>query len=294
MGTFAALSGGLAAWIRLSGQRLPEGFSAGDLALMTVATHKASRLLAKDRVTSGIRPPFTRFQGDAGPSEVSEAARGRGVRRAIGELIICPLLPRLVDRDAARRRAWWCCRGRRGWLVRYSARCSAPTCCRSLRGGRRPALTLGFVAKTPGGGSLPSHNTRLAVGPHLQGRWSTWRRSSSSRRTRRPAGGRPVPWRRRARGRRPRARVRSTGMRSSATRRRRARGCAARSPACRAGERAIPRRCASRSSRPSAARARIRPRRAGSSRETRCRAIGIPLPCTLNPTSSQAPWMSHC
>jgi hypothetical protein len=64
--------------------------AARDLALLTVATHKASRLIAKDRVTSTVRAPFTRFEGDAGPGEVSEAARGRGLRRAVGELLICP------------------------------------------------------------------------------------------------------------------------------------------------------------------------------------------------------------
>lgn len=37
-----------------------------------------------------MRAPFTRFEGDAGPSEVSEAPRGRGLRRAIGELLVCP------------------------------------------------------------------------------------------------------------------------------------------------------------------------------------------------------------
>jgi hypothetical protein len=89
-GVFAAAVGGFFAWIRASGRELPERTSPGDLALITVATHKASRLLAKDRVTSAVRAPFTRFEGDAGPSEVSESARGRGVRRAIGELIICP------------------------------------------------------------------------------------------------------------------------------------------------------------------------------------------------------------
>jgi hypothetical protein len=61
-----------------------------DLVLATVATHKLSRLIAKDRVTSGVRAPFTRFQGDGGPGEVEEAARGRGLQRAIGELLICP------------------------------------------------------------------------------------------------------------------------------------------------------------------------------------------------------------
>jgi hypothetical protein len=47
-------------------------------------------LIAKDRVTSTVRAPFTRFEGDAGPGEVSEAARGRGLRRAFGELLVCP------------------------------------------------------------------------------------------------------------------------------------------------------------------------------------------------------------
>ena len=89
-GTFLGAAGGFAAWLRASGRELPERVPSGDLALMTVATHKASRLIAKDRVTSSVRAPFTRFQRDAGPGEVDEAARGRGLRRAIGELIVCP------------------------------------------------------------------------------------------------------------------------------------------------------------------------------------------------------------
>jgi hypothetical protein len=88
--TFLALSGGFAAWLRRSGRELPARVDPGDLALITVATHKASRLVAKDRVTSAVRAPFTRFEDDAGPGEVSEVARGRGLRRAIGELIVCP------------------------------------------------------------------------------------------------------------------------------------------------------------------------------------------------------------
>ena len=83
-------TGGFAAWLHSSGRELPERVPAGDFALMTAATHKASRLLAKDRVTSAVRAPFTRFEGDAGPGEVREEARGHGLRRAIGELIICP------------------------------------------------------------------------------------------------------------------------------------------------------------------------------------------------------------
>jgi uncharacterized protein DUF1360 len=69
--------------------RLPDRYGAGDLGLMAVATFKLSRLIAKDRVTSALRAPFTRFQEDAGHGEVSEAARGRGLRRALGELLVC-------------------------------------------------------------------------------------------------------------------------------------------------------------------------------------------------------------
>jgi hypothetical protein len=90
MAIFAAVVGGFSAWVRRSGRELPERPSPGDLALVTVATHKASRLLAKDRVTSTVRAPFTEFEDDAGAGEVSEKARGRGLRRAVGELVICP------------------------------------------------------------------------------------------------------------------------------------------------------------------------------------------------------------
>jgi hypothetical protein len=89
-GTFLASSAAFAAWFRASGRELPERMPARDLALLTVATHKLTRLIAKDRVTSTVRAPFTRFEGDAGPGEVSEEARGRGLRRAIGELLVCP------------------------------------------------------------------------------------------------------------------------------------------------------------------------------------------------------------
>ena len=75
---------------RRSGRELPERVSAADLALMAVATQKLSRLIAKDRVTSFLRAPFTRYEGEGGPSEVEEKPRGTGVRLAVGELLICP------------------------------------------------------------------------------------------------------------------------------------------------------------------------------------------------------------
>ena len=90
MALFATAAGAFSAWFRRSGRELPDRMSAGDLALVTVATHKASRLIAKDRVTSAVRAPFTRYQHDDGAGEVSEAARGHGLRRAVGELLVCP------------------------------------------------------------------------------------------------------------------------------------------------------------------------------------------------------------
>jgi hypothetical protein len=70
--------------------RLPERIGTEDLILIGAASHKLSRLIAKDRVTSFVRAPFTEYQGRGGPAEVEERARGEGVRRAIGELLVCP------------------------------------------------------------------------------------------------------------------------------------------------------------------------------------------------------------
>ncbi len=90
MTVFASLSAGFAAWFRVSGRELPQRIDGRDLFLLTVASHKASRLISKDRVTSPIRAPFARYEGNAGPGEVNEEPRGRGLRYAIGELLLCP------------------------------------------------------------------------------------------------------------------------------------------------------------------------------------------------------------
>ncbi|HWC36507.1 MAG TPA: DUF1360 domain-containing protein [Mycobacteriales bacterium] len=70
--------------------RLPGGFRAGDLALMTLATHKLSRTISRDSVTSPLRAPFARFEGAAGPGEVNEKVAARGAGKAVGELLTCP------------------------------------------------------------------------------------------------------------------------------------------------------------------------------------------------------------
>ncbi|MBW8484052.1 DUF1360 domain-containing protein [Actinomadura parmotrematis] len=62
----------------------------GDLALMTVTTHKVSRIITKDPVTSPLRAPFTRYTGTGGPAELAEEVRGHGLRHSVGELLTCP------------------------------------------------------------------------------------------------------------------------------------------------------------------------------------------------------------
>ena len=70
--------------------RLPKRFGLLDLALLGVATHKLSRIIAKDRVTSILRAPFVNYIRGAGAGEVEEEPRGRGIQRGIGHLISCP------------------------------------------------------------------------------------------------------------------------------------------------------------------------------------------------------------
>jgi len=85
----AALAGALLG-LKAAGRELPECPSARDIALAGVATHKVSRLLAKDKVTSFLRAPFTEYQESSGQGELEESPRGRGLRLAVGELLVCP------------------------------------------------------------------------------------------------------------------------------------------------------------------------------------------------------------
>ncbi len=69
---------------------LPRRFDLFDLALLGVATHKLSRLVAKDRITGIVRAPFVSYKRSAGAGEVEEEPRGHGIQRGIGNLISCP------------------------------------------------------------------------------------------------------------------------------------------------------------------------------------------------------------
>ncbi len=76
---------------RRSGRELSERVPTGDLVLLSVATYKLSRLIAKDRIMSFARAPFTRLKGESErPGEVNETPRGGGVQHALGELLVCP------------------------------------------------------------------------------------------------------------------------------------------------------------------------------------------------------------
>ena len=74
---------------RGSDRSIPQRVRLGDIILFGVATHKLSYLVSNDAVTSPIRAPFTEFREMQSPSNVEEQARGKGLRRAVGELLIC-------------------------------------------------------------------------------------------------------------------------------------------------------------------------------------------------------------
>jgi hypothetical protein len=91
MAVFGAILSGAAGLAFATGRRLPEGIGPWDLLLIAAGTHKLSRTLTKDAVTSPLRAPFTRYQDTGGPAEVMEEVRHRdGLRHSIGELITCP------------------------------------------------------------------------------------------------------------------------------------------------------------------------------------------------------------
>jgi hypothetical protein len=75
--------------IKRSGRPLPERIGIRDIALLGVATHKLSMLVAQDAVTSPLRAPFTELEEKRSPKNLNEKPRGTGLRRSIGELLTC-------------------------------------------------------------------------------------------------------------------------------------------------------------------------------------------------------------
>ncbi|GGQ78023.1 DUF1360 domain-containing protein [Couchioplanes azureus] len=92
MTAFGVLAGSLGVAAKITGRTVPERPALADVVLISIATHKLSRLIAKDAVTSPLRAPFTRYAEPGGSAEVNEEVRDQGspVRHSIGELISCP------------------------------------------------------------------------------------------------------------------------------------------------------------------------------------------------------------
>ena len=85
----AAFTGSLLA-ARVAGKQLPQRYTLGDIVIAGVASHKISRMISRDKITSFARAPFMRYRGPGGKGEVREDPRGEGLRLAIGELLNCP------------------------------------------------------------------------------------------------------------------------------------------------------------------------------------------------------------
>jgi hypothetical protein len=90
MTVFATSVLALVAGGRAADKGLPERFATRDLVLGSVATHKFTRILAKDAVTTPIRAPFTEFEKPLGSGEVEDRPREGAARHAVGELLTCP------------------------------------------------------------------------------------------------------------------------------------------------------------------------------------------------------------
>jgi hypothetical protein len=90
MSAYATATVGAFLAARRMGRPVPR-LSPWDVGQMGIATHKLSRMVAKDPVTSPLRAPFTSYEGVSAPSELAEKVRGQGVQHSVGELLTCPM-----------------------------------------------------------------------------------------------------------------------------------------------------------------------------------------------------------
>ena len=87
-GTFLAGFGGVLAVAEARNGILRQ-IGLADIALVGIASHKLSRLVAKDEVSAFVRAPFVEVRVGE-DDEIEEEPTGRGPRRALGELLTCP------------------------------------------------------------------------------------------------------------------------------------------------------------------------------------------------------------
>jgi hypothetical protein len=85
MGTFAGLLAAAGLAERALG-RDPQCQTALDFAVLSAASFKVARTLARDEVTSFLREPFVRGHAHSGEDE--EPVQG-GLHQAVGELVTC-------------------------------------------------------------------------------------------------------------------------------------------------------------------------------------------------------------
>ncbi|HEX5594906.1 MAG TPA: DUF1360 domain-containing protein [Micromonosporaceae bacterium] len=92
MALHVSTTAALALIARLTGRRMPQRPAPSDIVLVSIATHKLARLVAKNSVTSPIRAPFTSYERPIGSGEVMEQVRDEGstARHTAGELLSCP------------------------------------------------------------------------------------------------------------------------------------------------------------------------------------------------------------
>jgi hypothetical protein len=62
-----------------------------DLVMLGIATFRLGRLTAYDKVAEALRLPFAETKPDESGAGESVVPKGRGMRRAIGELLSCPI-----------------------------------------------------------------------------------------------------------------------------------------------------------------------------------------------------------
>jgi hypothetical protein len=62
-----------------------------DLVLLALSTHRVGHVVAYERVAQPLREPFTESRSDASGAGETVVAEGTGVRRALGELVSCPV-----------------------------------------------------------------------------------------------------------------------------------------------------------------------------------------------------------
>jgi hypothetical protein len=91
LGIYFGGVGSLAALGLALRRRLPVQVAVLDLVLLTVSTHRLSRTIAKDPITSPVRAPFTRYDGTQAAGELAEEVRGEGLRQSAGEMLACPM-----------------------------------------------------------------------------------------------------------------------------------------------------------------------------------------------------------